>query len=132
MRDDDAAVRYWAVLGFAMRGRDQVLAARGILSAALDDASPQVRIAAAFALASMATVTKSHGPYAFLPNRPTGSKNDVFVAVDGAQCHRADLAIEPLCSGRRFGPVPTRGPAPDPRYDGNVAQLVIALKEKFP
>jgi arylsulfatase A-like enzyme len=46
-RDDDSAVRYWAALGLLMRGRDGVLAAQRELSAALNDASPYVRIAAA-------------------------------------------------------------------------------------
>jgi uncharacterized sulfatase len=49
--DADSAVRYWAVLGHLMRGRDAVAGHEVLLRRALKDASPYVRIAAAETLA---------------------------------------------------------------------------------
>jgi len=48
--DDDSAVRYWAAMGILMRGQSAVRSAQSELDAALADASPSVRIAAAWAL----------------------------------------------------------------------------------
>jgi uncharacterized sulfatase len=48
--DDDSAVRYWAAMGFVMRGESAVEAARTELLGALSDDAPSVRIAAAWAL----------------------------------------------------------------------------------
>lgn len=48
--DDDAAVRYWAVLGMLMRGTSGVEAGHPQLLLALEDVSADVRIAAAEAL----------------------------------------------------------------------------------
>lgn len=50
LKDKDAAVRYWAVLGFVMRGASAVGPVREELRYALKDESPAVRIASARAL----------------------------------------------------------------------------------
>ncbi len=47
LTDSDSAVRYWAVMGFHMRGRAAVLGEVARLRRALNDDSPWVRIAAA-------------------------------------------------------------------------------------
>jgi arylsulfatase A-like enzyme len=52
LRDSDSAVRYWAALGFLMRGRAAVEASHDALVQALDDSSPYVAIVAAEALAT--------------------------------------------------------------------------------
>ncbi len=52
LEDPDAAVRYWAALGLGARG-DKALPAVEPLLAALKDASPNVRLAAAEALAGL-------------------------------------------------------------------------------
>lgn len=54
LSDDDAAVRYWAVLGVGLRGDEVVRANRAALVARLLDPSPAPRIAAAEALARAA------------------------------------------------------------------------------
>lgn len=51
LNDDDAAVRYWATLGLAMRGDATVRAMDAALSSRLADPAPAPRIAAAEALA---------------------------------------------------------------------------------
>lgn len=45
--DADSAVRYWAVMGLLIRGREAVQAARPELRAGLADAAPSVRVVAA-------------------------------------------------------------------------------------
>ncbi|MCZ2156898.1 MAG: sulfatase-like hydrolase/transferase [Bryobacterales bacterium] len=50
LKDPDSAVRYWAILGILMRGKPAVTEHSAALRAALKDASPSVRIAAAEAL----------------------------------------------------------------------------------
>lgn len=51
LRDPDSGVRYWGAMGALMRGPAAVEAMRAALTAALGDASPSVRIAAANAFA---------------------------------------------------------------------------------
>jgi uncharacterized sulfatase len=51
LKDEDAAVRYWAALGLLMRGTEAVKPNRQVLREALRDRSPSVRIVAAEALA---------------------------------------------------------------------------------
>ena len=50
IRSDDSAVRYWAAMGYLIRGKNGVRKGREVLVAALDDKSPSVRIIAAEAL----------------------------------------------------------------------------------
>ena len=56
LADDDAAVRYWACVGLEVLG-PQAKPAEPLLIEALEDLSPNVRIAAADALASMGSST---------------------------------------------------------------------------
>ncbi|MFL3666757.1 MAG: sulfatase-like hydrolase/transferase [Verrucomicrobiota bacterium] len=50
IRSDDSAVRYWAAMGYLIRGKNGVRKGREALVAALEDKSPSVRIIAAEAL----------------------------------------------------------------------------------
>ena len=50
IRSDDSAVRYWAAMGYLIRGKNEVRKGREALVAALEDKSPSVRIIAAEAL----------------------------------------------------------------------------------
>jgi uncharacterized sulfatase len=60
LKDSDSAVRYWAAMGLLIRGKPAVEKAHDNLQAALDDASPNVRIMAAEALGK-------YGPPSVLP-----------------------------------------------------------------
>ncbi len=64
LQDTDSAVRYWAALGFLMRGRKAVQGNRELLRKSLKDPAPSVRIAAGEAL----------GTY--------GSKEDVTASLE--------------------------------------------------
>ncbi len=50
LKDPDSGVRYWAAMGFLVRGAEAVAGARDDLAAALKDESPTVRVIAARAL----------------------------------------------------------------------------------
>ena len=50
IKSDDSAVRYWAAMGYLIRGKNGVRKGREVLVAALEDKSPSVRIIAAEAL----------------------------------------------------------------------------------
>ena len=50
LRDSDSAVRYWAVLGILMRGKEAVQQNMKEMHGALGDDSPSVRVVAARAL----------------------------------------------------------------------------------
>ena len=50
--DEDSAVRYWACLGFLMRGPNTIRIEQAVLRPLLDDSAPSVRVIAAHALAS--------------------------------------------------------------------------------
>jgi HEAT repeat protein len=58
MRDENAAVRYWGVMGCIVLG-EQGGRARGALRRLLDDAEPLIRIQAARALAGMGDVDRA-------------------------------------------------------------------------
>jgi uncharacterized sulfatase len=131
IKDEDAAVRYWAALGFLMLGRDAVRSAHGDLTAALGDESPDVRIAAAEALGQYgedADLTRALGVLGKLAD---WSKTDVFTSLAALN------AIDAL--GDRAGSlrailhgIPSQANSPDPRYQSYVPRLLSDLKGKFP
>ncbi len=55
LEDSDSAVRYWAVTGLSMRGKEAVTKESQLLEKALQDSAPSVRIAAGEALGSFGT-----------------------------------------------------------------------------
>ena len=57
LKDGDSGVRYWGAMGALMRGALAVNTLKPELTAALDDASPSVRIAAAEALVKYGDAT---------------------------------------------------------------------------
>jgi len=126
LKDSDSGVRYWAVMGLLMRGRRAVRRARKDLRAALEDASPTVRIIAARALGEH------------------GSKGDLDLALpvlealappdkNGAYVSMLDLnAIDAL--GEKAAPLmetiktmATKDPSAVGRANGYVSRLVANL-----
>jgi len=130
LRDADSAVRYWAALGFLMRDRSAVAAAAADLRQAMGDASPFVRIAAAWALAEHGEADDAHAALALLGEHAPWGKNNVFVAL------AALTAIDNL--GAKAAPLreavktwPANGPAPDERYLPYVPQLLRSIAGKL-
>ncbi len=130
LRDPDAAVRYWATLGFLMRAPDAVKPPRAELLAMLDDASPDVRIAAAQTLGRFGSESDSRRALDLLVRLADWQKNDLFTTMAalhaitalGAYASSASAAIKNL---------PSTGPAPDPRFKEYVPSLLEELTARF-
>ena len=131
LNDQDSAVRYWAAMGLLMREQAGVAAAREQLLAALRDDSPDVRIAAAQALAQygqpadlsegLAVLTKLSSP---VENGAIGCIA-ALNALDalGTKAHSAADTIKQL---------PTKGDAPHPRFADYAGRLLQDLRGKLP
>jgi uncharacterized sulfatase len=120
---EDGAVRYWAVLGLRMRGAATVRAHGGLLEKALDDASPDVRIAAAEALGQFGDETQRRAALDVLRALASPKDNGVLVAMP------ALAAIEALgdrsAELRSFlSDLDPSGASPDRRFDGYVPRLI--------
>ncbi len=78
---EDSAVRYWAAIGFVMRGEKAVTAAAKPLRKALKDASPYVKIAAAEALGRYGNAQDIKKALAVLLPAAHAEHNNVFVSM---------------------------------------------------
>lgn len=124
--DEDSAVRFWGALGLLMRGESAEREQMEALTAALNDDSVLVRIAAAQCLGSFgddAAVRKSLEALAALA---APQEHDVLTAMS------ALAAIEAL--GERATPlratmakIDPKGPSPDGRYDSYVPRLIANI-----
>jgi len=81
LHDGDSAVRYWAAMGFLMRGTEAMNAARDDLHMALKDESPTVRIVAAQALGQYGTDEDVTIALEVLLELATTDNNSVFVSI---------------------------------------------------
>jgi uncharacterized sulfatase len=126
LRDADSAVRYWAALGFVMRGQPAVSAHEAALRAALGDASPFVKIAAARALGQYGGRESLEAALAVLGDLATSEKHGVLVALPALAAVEAlgDKAAPILPAVRQLNP---NGPSPDGRFGGYVTRLLQSL-----
>lgn len=131
LHDDDSAVRYWGALGLLMRGAQAVRAGQEELRAALGDASPDVRIAAAEALARFGKRADAERALSVLIESASLQQNGVFtsLAALGALDALGDQAASAAAPIRRLTP---EGATPDPRYNSYVPRLLEYLKRRFP
>jgi uncharacterized sulfatase len=122
LKDNDSAVRYWAVLGLLMRGSNGVIAARPELRAVLKDGSPSVRIAASRALAVHGHADDLPLVLDTLKELAPPDKNGVFVSVEALS------VIEAL--GDKAAPLREflrTLPQSDPQASGRVSSYVPRL-----
>lgn len=121
--DADSAVRYWGALGFLMRGPAGVARGRDPLRAALQDASPYVRIVAAQALAQHGPESDLPGALAVLGELAPPERNGVFVAMSALS---AIQALGPKAASLRelVRTMKPSGPSPDARFDSYVPRLI--------
>ncbi|WP_406694918.1 sulfatase-like hydrolase/transferase [Singulisphaera sp. Ch08] len=129
LTDSDSAVRYWAALGFLMRGGEGVRAAHEELARALDDPSPYVRIVAAEALGRYGDGIDLGRSLPVLSGLGDWSKNNFFVTMSalngiGALGEKAAPLRESI---RQFAP---NGSSPHPRYANYVPRLLEELQAK--
>jgi len=133
LRDQDSAVRYWAAMGLLMRGSDGVAAANEELSAALEDPSPYVRVAAASALSQYAADAEKSRAIRELVALCDRSKQDVFTAMAALNALDA-LGDSIMAAGEGVKRLPRKGPLPDARYAPYVPRLIedlpVFLREK--
>jgi arylsulfatase A-like enzyme len=127
--DSDAAVRYWAVLGHLMRGSEAVRTNHARLLAALDDTSPDVRIAAAETIARWGNESELPRALALLKSLADWSQHDVFTALAALNAidalgPMADPILEDVLR------LPRRGPAPHARYAEYIPRLLEYLQER--
>jgi uncharacterized sulfatase len=126
LTDPDSAVRYWAALGFLMRGREAVAQNENTLRNALKDESPYVRIVAAQALGLHAQENSLAPALSALRELAPPAQNGVLVSMS------ALAAIEALgeraASLRDFvGDLDSKGPSPDARYAAYVPRLMQSI-----
>ncbi len=131
LNDSDSAVRYWAALGILMRGQNAVGQNEDSLRAALNDASPHVRIVAAEALGRYGQESSRQPALAVLRELAPPEKNGVFVSMS------ALAAIEALgekaASLRNFvGGLNPNGTSPDARFDSYVPRLIQNIAPSNP
>ncbi len=127
LSDSDSAVRYWATLGLLMRGQETVRAQCAALAGALGDASPDVRIAAAEALARYGEQADANHAVAALVELADWSRHDVFVPMAALN------AIDTL--GERAEPLKARlranaatGTFPHQRYADYIPRLLQEVR----
>lgn len=126
LRDDDSAVRYWAALGFLIRGESAVKDRLEALRRALTDTSPSVRIVAAEALGRYGEATDLEPALDTLLELAPIDKTGVYIsllalnAIDELDRKAAPRSAEILA-------LPTQSPGTPGRMGGYVPRL----KEKI-
>jgi len=123
LTDADSAVRYWAALGFLMRGQDAVGRNEDALRAALKDSSPYVRIVAAQALGLYGPESSRPSALAALRELAPPEKNGVLVSMSALSAIEAlgEKAASLHDFVRTLNP---NGPSPDARYNSYVPRLI--------
>ncbi len=125
----DSGIRCWAALGLLMRGADAVKGGHAALIKALEDSTPDVRITAAEALGRYGSEADLARILPLLAEAADWSKNDVFTAM--AALHAITALGEkaaPLAATLKA--LPTKGPAPHPRFDEYIPRLLEELRER--
>lgn len=131
LTDAEAGVRYWSVLGLLMRGGEAVKATHTPLAKALDDSSPDVRIAAAEALGRYGADADLVRILPLLGQAADWSKNDVFTVMAALNAVTA-LGDKAAPLAATIKTLPTSGPAPDARHREYVPRLLAELRGRFP
>jgi len=128
--DADSAVRYWGVMGLLMRGPAGVKPATADLQKALVDASPFVRIAAAWALAEHGTVSESRRAIEVLGEHAPWDKNNVFVVIAALAVidHLGPKAASLRTVAKTW---PSDGPSPDERFKSYPPRLLKSIAAQF-
>lgn len=123
LADSDSAVRYWAALGFLMRGQKAVAQNEGALRAALDDSSPYVRIVAAQALGLHGQDASRSAALGVLRELAPPEQNGMLVSMSALAAIEAlgEKAASLQEFVRNLNP---KGPSPDARYDSYVPRLI--------
>jgi uncharacterized sulfatase len=125
-KDTDSAVRYWATLGFLMRGEAAVRTHEGVLRAALQDASPHVRVVAAQALVQYGPAPAAAPALEVLRELTPVEKNGFFVSL---AAYNAIETLGPKAGALRAYAIQVspNGVMPHNRYDSYIPRLIQNL-----
>lgn len=123
LKDPDSAVRYWGAIGLLNRGDQAVVLHKDLLQRALSDASLDVRIAAAQALASHTDGPLRENALATLATLAPPQTHGVLVSMAAlAAVESLGEIAAPLRA--EIAKLPTTGSSPDKRYNDYVPRLV--------
>ncbi|MCW5553903.1 MAG: sulfatase-like hydrolase/transferase [Verrucomicrobiae bacterium] len=123
LTDPDSAVRYWAALGFLMRGQSAAQQNEDTMRAALKDASPYVRIVAAEALGLHGQERDRASALTVLRELAPPEKNGVFVSMSALAAIEA-LGEKAASLHEFIRGLNPNGPSPDARFDSYVPRLI--------
>jgi len=126
LRDADSGVRYWAAMGLLIRGTAGIESARAELRAALADASPTVRVVAAWALGQYGNESDLAQALATLRELASPDKNGAYLSI---------LAVNVIdMLGPKAAPLhemlktmPATDPAAAGRANGYVGRLLATI-----
>jgi arylsulfatase A-like enzyme len=126
LSDPDSAVRYWAALGYLMRGRDAVASDSEALTRALGDSSPYVRVVAAQALVEYGDEGHRAEAFAALAEAASPQTHGVLVSMYALGTIEAlgdrAASLRPLV--RELQP---QGASPDGRFNSYVPRLIQSI-----
>ena len=126
LADPDSAVRYWAALGYLMRGRQAVVDSRLVLFDALQDPAPYVQIVAAHALAEYGGDEDRDAALATLSDLAPPQTNGVLVSMFALGVIEA-LGDHAASLHSMVGDLSPKGPSPDGRYNSYVPRLIQSI-----
>ena len=126
LTDAHPAIRYWSVLGLALRGEASVSRQAPALRESMMDASPYVRIAAAEALGRHGGAGDREAAVAVLLAHADAASTNVFVATAALAGLDALGPLDPPIVAAIAG-LPNEATVPSPRYRGYVSRLKAHL-----
>jgi uncharacterized sulfatase len=131
LADAEATVRYWAALGLSMRGADAVKGAHAELTKCLDDASPDVRIAAAETLGRFGTSADLERVLPLLAQAADATKTDVLTAMAALNALTA-LGDKAAPVAAAIKALPEKGKSPDARFNSYIPRILEEFGARFP
>jgi uncharacterized sulfatase len=126
LTDSDSAVRYWAAMGYLIRGEAGVKAGGEPLRTALRDSSPYVRVVASQALAQYGSPTDLAPSLQQLGELAPPESNGVFVSMAALNAIET-LGMRAAKLHDAIGNMKPQGKSPDARFDSYVPRLIANL-----
>ena len=120
---EDSAVRYWAAMGFLIRGAESVKANRELLKKALDDPSAPVRIAAAEALGRYGSNADSRQALDVLMSYADAEKNGAYLAM--MAMNAIDYMDQRAASAKaQIEKLPKADPNASDKFNTNIGRVI--------
>jgi arylsulfatase A-like enzyme len=123
LSDSDSAIRYWAIIGLFIRGRDSVRSGRETLRNALSDPAPSVRIQAAQALGKHGDEDEVAAALEVLIELADLDKQGLYVSLQALNAVNA-LGLRAKSAKSALEALPRRNPAVHQRLSDYVDRLL--------